>query len=179
MEPALDEEPTSLRSGVCRPTYAQLYDQFGPALYRAARTMLRSGAEAEDAVQDVFVNLVRSAQPLGRVENMGAYLFTILRHVVGRRLAQRETERRGMRLLAESPPDQSTNGPSSGPGDEQLERALLSLPDPQRQVIALKIDGGLTFAQIATVLGISLNTAASRYRYALEKLRIALGESKP
>jgi DNA-directed RNA polymerase specialized sigma24 family protein len=45
----------------------------------------------------------------------------------------------------------------------------------QREIIALKIDGELTFAQIGEVLGISPNTAASRYRLALEKLRTALG----
>ena len=44
----------------------------------------------------------------------------------------------------------------------------------QRDTVALKIDGGLTFAEIAAVMRTSPNTAASRYRYALEKLRAAL-----
>ena len=44
----------------------------------------------------------------------------------------------------------------------------------KREVIALKIEGELTFAQIAEALDISINTAASRYRYALEKLRVVL-----
>jgi RNA polymerase sigma-70 factor (ECF subfamily) len=48
---------------------------------------------------------------------------------------------------------------------------MQSLPAEQREVISLKIDGDLTFAQIAAVFDISPNTAASRYRYALEKLR--------
>jgi RNA polymerase sigma-70 factor (ECF subfamily) len=63
--------------------------------------------------------------------------------------------------------------PESAPRDD-LDHALALLPDDQREVIALKIDGGLTFAQIADVLNISPNTAASRYRYALEKLRSVL-----
>ena len=49
------------------------------------------------------------------------------------------------------------------------------MPLKQREIIALKIDGGLTFVQIGEVLGVSPNTAASRYRLALEKLRTALG----
>lgn len=57
---------------------------------------------------------------------------------------------------------------------DDLEMALASLPTEQREVIALKIDGGLTFAHIAEILNISPNTAASRYRYALQKLRQAL-----
>ena len=44
-----------------------------------------------------------------------------------------------------------------------------------REVIALKFDGGLTFREIAAVLGVSPNTAASRYRYAMAELRAALG----
>jgi RNA polymerase sigma-70 factor (ECF subfamily) len=56
----------------------------------------------------------------------------------------------------------------------RLQRAVLALPDEQRELIALKLDGGLTFAEIASVLAISPNTAASRYRYALEKLRTSL-----
>ena len=53
-------------------------------------------------------------------------------------------------------------------------RRLAGLPEAQREVVALKIDGGLTFAQIAKVTNVSLNTAAGRYRYALDKLRAAL-----
>jgi RNA polymerase sigma-70 factor (ECF subfamily) len=59
--------------------------------------------------------------------------------------------------------------------DDALAAAVAALPDAQREVVALKIDAGLTFAEIAAVTGTSLNTAASRYRYALEKLRTALG----
>ncbi|OPX21729.1 MAG: hypothetical protein B1H04_06155 [Planctomycetales bacterium 4484_123] len=49
---------------------------------------------------------------------------------------------------------------------------------PMSSRISLKIDGQLTFAQIGEVLGISPNTAASRYRYALEKLRRLLEKDK-
>ena len=55
---------------------------------------------------------------------------------------------------------------------------MLALPAEQREVIALKIDGELSFAQIAQVMGVSINTAASRYRYALEKLRTSLREGR-
>ena len=61
------------------------------------------------------------------------------------------------------------------PADERLERALAALPTDRREVIALKIDGGLTFREIAAVLGISPNTAASRYRYALAELATPSG----
>ena len=66
----------------------------------------------------------------------------------------------------------------SGACSERLQRALLALPPEQREVISLKIDGELTFAQIGEVLGMSMNTAASRYRYALDKLRTTLEANK-
>ena len=59
-----------------------------------------------------------------------------------------------------------------------LRRALCTLPEDQRQVTILHIWGDLTFSQIAEVLTISPNTAASRYRYALAKLREAMCASK-
>ena len=52
-----------------------------------------------------------------------------------------------------------------------IEAALRSLPEVQATVLVMKIWGGLTFPQIASVLNIPANTAASRYRYALDKLR--------
>ena len=55
--------------------------------------------------------------------------------------------------------------------DDQLQAAVASLPAEQREVVALKFQGGLTFAEIASAMGTSLNTAASRYRYAIDKLR--------
>ena len=56
----------------------------------------------------------------------------------------------------------------------RLEEAVVQLPSEQREVVVLKIWGGLTFAQIAEQLEVPANTAASRYRYALTKLRETL-----
>lgn len=55
-----------------------------------------------------------------------------------------------------------------------VESALATLPEEQREVLVLKIWGELTFAQIAVTLAISSDTAASRYRYALQRLQAAL-----
>jgi RNA polymerase sigma-70 factor (ECF subfamily) len=53
---------------------------------------------------------------------------------------------------------------------------MTHLPAPQREALVLKIWGGLSFPQIAEALGISANTAASRYRYAIARMREALVE---
>ncbi len=153
---------------------AALYDRFGSSMYRAALTMLRNREDAEDVVQDVFVSLVRSRTRLAAVEDLRAYLFTSLRRAAGRVAVRRQRQ-----PTASEEVEQATaaNQPRlHGQHDECLERAIGELPQLQREVIGLKIEGELTFAQIGQVLGVSQNTAASRYRYALEKLRAALGE---
>ena len=54
---------------------------------------------------------------------------------------------------------------------DELSEALAGLPEEQRAVVHLKLWEGLTFEEIAAALDISPNTAASRYRYGLDKLR--------
>lgn len=157
----------------CEDAFAALYDRYARPLYRVAWTLLRSRQDAEDAVQEVFLGLVRSRAALGRVENLGAYLFSALRHAAARLAAARKTEI----LPAREPPAREPK--DEGGIDPELfhllERGLAALPVEQREVLSLKIDGALTFVEVAAVLGIRPNTAASRYRYALEKLRAIMG----
>jgi RNA polymerase sigma-70 factor (ECF subfamily) len=153
--------------------FAELYDHFGPEMFHVAWVLLGNRADAEDAVQEVFVGLMRSRESLRQVVNLRAYVFASLRWAAGRIAAARKKERRApAQDLGELP---APGEPSRDLDQEvRLERALRALPAEQRELIALKIDAGLTFSEIASCLGISPNTAASRYRYALEKLRAAL-----
>jgi RNA polymerase sigma-70 factor, ECF subfamily len=172
-EPAHDPLGADLAEGK-ESAFAAVYDRFGASLFRTAAALLHSREDAEDAVQEVFVGLVRARHTLARVENLRAYLFAALRHAVGRRAAARERERVVPIDQAEEP---GTSAPAcEGDRAVRLELALRELPVEQRELVALKIDGGLTFGEIGGLLGISPNTAASRYRYALEKLRAALEE---
>jgi RNA polymerase sigma-70 factor (ECF subfamily) len=148
--------------------FAALYDRYGRSLFRVAWTLLRSRQDAEDAVQDVFLGLVRSRSALGRIENVRAYLFSALRHAAARLAARKPTDH--PRLVSDGQSGASRNGLDPEMAD-WLDRALAALPHEQREVLTLKIDGELTFEEVGAVLGISANTAASRYRYALEKMR--------
>jgi RNA polymerase sigma-70 factor (ECF subfamily) len=144
------------------------YERFAPRLLAVACGILGTQHDAEDAVQDLFLSLVKSRPTLGRVENLPAYLFASLRHAAARRIARQRIMPQLIDPLAAAAPAKSEI-----PAEQsaRLEQALASLPPEQREVIALKVDGGLKFHEIAAVLGTSPNTAASRYRYALEKLR--------
>ena len=156
--------------------FAVLYDRLAGRLLGAARTMTGGLSDAEDVVQELFVELARSRARLAGVNDLEAYVFTMLRNAVRRRGRRESIGRRAILAVAEARRASGALDASMAElPDDDLVTAVAALPEHQREVIALKIDGGLTFAEIAAITGTSLNTAASRYRYALDKLRTALG----
>ncbi len=175
--PGIDPLTVGLAAGDER-AYAELYDRYGGRLYRTALGMLGRREDAEDIVKEVFMGILQSRHRLVDVQCLTGYLFTALRRAAGR-CARRRAQSSALPEVAASTVSAATDRrDGSTPCSERLERALLSLPAEQREVISLKIDGELTFAQIAQVIGVNANTAASRYRYALEKLRGALEASQ-
>src|SRR3972149_7170748 len=140
--------------------FAELYDRFGVRLYRTALGILRSGEDAEDTVQEVFTALVRSRKALTKVNDLTAYLFSSWRRAAGQCVQRRQRESALLHAV-EDVDVPSVQKRTNHPFADHLEQALHGLPDEQREVISLKIDGELTFAQIAQVLGISINTARS------------------
>lgn len=157
--------------------FAALYDRLAARLLGVARTMTGSTTDAEDVVHDLFVDLARGRHRLAAVVDLEAYVFTMLRHAVGRRRRRAATGRRALVTVAHdrARPDHA----AAVLPDDELAAAVAGLPAAQREVVALKIDGGLTFAEIGRVMGTSLDTAASRYRYALARLRQALAQEDP
>jgi RNA polymerase sigma-70 factor (ECF subfamily) len=159
--------------------FAALYDRLAVRLLGAARTMTGSAADAEDVVQDLFVALARGRARLAAVADLEAYVFTMLRNAIRRRGRRAAIDRRAVLAIAEDRRDTGAHATAAAElPDDELAAAVAALPEAQREVVALKIDAGLTFAEIAAVTGTSLNTAASRYRYALEKLRTALADQE-
>ena len=145
--------------------YEQAYDRYSATLFRTAARMLGSQHDAEDAVQEVFGAMVKSRHRLIQVANLKAYLFTSLRHAAARIYGCRERHAAtGLEGVMDCPPQKADR-------TESLWTLVHSLPVEQREVLSLKVQGELTFREIGTVCGISPNTAASRYRYALEKLK--------
>ncbi len=129
---------------------------------------LRSRPDGEEVLQNVFVKIARDRRRLARARNLRAYLFTTARNAAidFRRKVRPEVPLENVDFGLEAPP---TEGPNS---DEKqlIASALTELPDDQRDVVVLKIYRDMTFREIAGVVGTSLNTVASRYRYGLEKL---------
>lgn len=148
--------------------YQSVYDQYGVALYRSALRLLGSRHDAEDAVQEVFVGVARSRKRMTDVHNLRAYLFTSLRHCVSR---VHESRARQAGLKQQLQWIRPTCSPLPGDPGGILWQTAEQLPAEQFEVVVLKLQGGLTFKEIGQVCGITQDTAASRYRYAIEKLR--------
>ena len=154
--------------------YETLYDQYAPRLLATALRQLGNQQDAEDCVHTVFMSLVRNRRRLNEVRDITAYLFVSLRRAAGSLSAKQAKEPIASQdLIARSAVVGEDQVPQSE-HHERLSRAWRRLPKQQREALALKIEGELTFSQIGEVLGIKPSTAATRYRYALEKLRDAM-----
>jgi len=150
-----------------------LYDRFGRVAYGLAYRILRDQSLAEDAVQEAFLAVWRSADAYKRER---AKPSTWILTVVHRRsvdLVRREERRRGEPL--EAAPE-----PTSGPADEDaslrdqrvaVQAALSELPGDQRQALELAYYGGLTQSQLAERLGVPLGTIKIRMFAGLGRLR--------
>jgi RNA polymerase sigma-70 factor (ECF subfamily) len=151
----------------------RLYDDHAQALFAFLLNVTRSEADTRDVLQELFIKLARQPKLLQNLRNERAFLLTLGHHAAINLIRRRGTrERNYQQLGAESA---SAFARSSDP-DEQvfrhaLSEALNDLPMDQRSVVHLKLWEGLTFDGIADTLKIPLNTAASRYRYGLDKLR--------
>jgi RNA polymerase sigma-70 factor (ECF subfamily) len=144
-------------------------EQHGAALVLLASHWVPSRADAEDVVQEAFVRFWRSRTS---VLDPVAYLYASVKHCALD--WQRSRQRRQQRELAVARPEVESLFARSVEQDERrsaIEAALRRLPTNQAEVLVMKIWGGLSFPQIAAALETSPNTAASRYRYALAKLR--------
>ena len=149
-------------------------DEHGPALVLFARQWVISHADAEDVVQEGFVRFWRSRD---RVAEPVAYLYACVKHC-GLDW-QRSGKRRMKREEATARPEAElmfAGGVEEHERRFAIEAALAQLPEKQREVLVMKVWGGLTFSQIAAGLEISADTAASRYRYALARLHEELAE---
>jgi RNA polymerase sigma-70 factor (ECF subfamily) len=145
-----------------------VYDVTASRLFRYATTLTRHRDDAEDALQATLVRIALRPNVLAEARFPWAYLLKIIRNEALNIVRRRKP----MRRLH----DQSTLGgdPSIAAAEPELHRivrlALDKLPPAQAEVVVLKIWEEMTFSEIGEVLGQSPNTAASRYRYALQKL---------
>lgn len=150
---------------------ADLYERYGARLYRHALLILANTAAAEDAVQEAFCRIVGAAKRNPDALNL-AYATRVVRNECYTLLRKRR------RLVySEEPLIECAAAAATEEERMVLNDALKNLPPEQREVVYLKVFEGHTFIEIAELCDTGINTAASRYRYAMASLRRAM-ESK-
>jgi RNA polymerase sigma-70 factor (ECF subfamily) len=153
--------------------FEQLYDEHAQAVFAFLLNFTRQDADTRDLLQEVFVKLARRPELLDGVRDERAFLLRLAHNLAIDLIRRRGTQhKRHEQLAAETlPVFAPAAGPDEGAFRQALGTALGELPSDQRAVVHLKLWEGLTFEQISELLGIPLNTAASRYRYGIDKLR--------
>ena len=170
----LFDEDTGLADETDR--WRQWLRRHGAALLLFARQWSSTLPDAEDAVQNGFLKFW---QTRSKARDEVAYLYASVRSAamdLGRNERRRVVREGNARETIESDFELPMER-----AERQLaiEAALHQLPGDQREVVVMKIWGGLTFSQIGEALGVSPNTAASRYRYALARLEAELSQEVP
>jgi RNA polymerase sigma-70 factor (ECF subfamily) len=155
----------------------ELYGRHGENLYRYLVFRLGSAEDAEDVLQETFCRFARYAVRWRFVRDPQAFVFRVARNEVNRFL-KRKLRRRVEEKMILSGAAGGFTAAFIAPEDRLLAALLRSadnLPAEQKEVVFLKVFDGMTFKEIGSVCGVSSNTAASRYRYGIEKLREAAG----
>jgi RNA polymerase sigma-70 factor (ECF subfamily) len=151
----------------------RLYDEHAQALFAFLLNFTRHEADTRDLLQELFVKLANRPELLDDVRDERAFLLRLAHNLAIDLIRRRGTREKNYEQLASAPAP--IFAPAAEPDEcafrEALSAALGEIPPDQRAVVHLKLWEGLTFDQIADLLGIPLNTAASRYRYGLDKLR--------
>jgi RNA polymerase sigma-70 factor (ECF subfamily) len=157
----------------------EIYDRYGGKIFGYLMMKLGSHSDAEDVFQEVFLRLARPSLRRRFVRSQRAYVLKAACNEANRFLESRVRDRAGTRQVRDS--GEFIRSAIQGPSLEEEALAaevLAQLPAEQREVIVLKIFEGLTFREIAAVCSLRPNTAASRYRSGIEKLRALLEESR-
>jgi len=155
----------------------RIYGKYKRNLLLLAMSLLNDRTASEDVVHDVFVSFVRGLDDFRLTGSLKSYLMTCTanharnRNKSERRWANEETD-------AEEAPDSCNGGPlESIVCNEQIEQlggALAALPFEQREAVMMRLHASMTFRDIAKACRISPNTAKSRYRYGIDKLKSLL-----
>ena len=151
----------------------RLYDDHAQALFAFLLNLTRDEQDTRDLLQEIFVKLARQPELLDGVREERAFLIRLAHNSAIDLMRRRGTRDKTREQFGaeEVSPFTPTSDLEEQTFRSALASALADLPPEQRTVVHLKLWEGLTFEQIADALEIPPNTAASRYRYGLDKLR--------
>jgi RNA polymerase sigma-70 factor (ECF subfamily) len=176
-EPVLLAVARGDRTGVSR-----CIEQYAPMIWSMARRMSMSPADAEDAVQEIFLDLWRYAKRFD--PNVGSEKIFV--SVLARRRLIDRTRHMQRQLAVERPleSDHLSQLATSSPAEQDVEisearRILAQLPIPHQEAISLSLVEGLSHGEIATRLGWPLGTVKTVIRRGILRLKDLMGDRLP
>ena len=148
-------------------TLTRLHADYAVGAYRFAWSVTKDESLAQEVVQELFLKLARDADAVANAQSERAMIFTMVRNLALDALRRRAREEKALQSWEQELPGwfQPTED------HEQLTLALATLPEEQRSVVHLHVWEDMTFREIGELLALPTQTVASRYRYALDKLR--------
>lgn len=148
-------------------TLTRLHAEHALGAYRFAWSVTKDEMMARDVVQELFLKLARDVDAVTKARSERAVIFTMVRNLALDALRCRAREEKALSQWEEQTP--TWFEPAAD--HEMLITALAELPEEQRSVVHLHVWEELSFREIGKLLSLPTQTVASRYRYALEKLR--------
>ena len=157
--------------------FEELFSRYGAALTRVMRRQIRSSEEASELVQQTFLQLHRARYDFRAGAQLRPWLYTIAlnlrREAVRRRIRQGSTHSETPERL-EQRATVAAHDPTLGETRRQVQEALAELPEGQRTVIALHWFDGLSFHEVAEVVGANLSAVKVRAHRGYRSLRLSL-----
>lgn len=154
----------------------QLYDAHAQAIFAFLIRFLKDESDVRDVMQDLFCRIASHPNLLNDARNKRAFLIKMAHRQAIDAIRRRDARTRAHHGLSELATSWTEQSPVSDESiiQDRLALAAENLPDDQATVIHLRLKEDMSFDQIAKTLEISPNTAASRYRYGINKLQTLL-----
>jgi RNA polymerase sigma factor (sigma-70 family) len=162
---------------------SELLEEYRPQLVRWARSLLRSDLDAEDAVQDAMLAVLRAPHLLAGVEDAAAWLYTVVRRrcidLIRRATSRRDYERGAAleELLDEEEPD-ALDEAERKQLVTNVARAVETLEPALREAFVGNALEGRTFEELSAATGIPMGTLMARKQKAIERIRRELGRQE-
>ena len=158
--------------------FAALVRRYERPVNRLALRYARDPDEAEDLAQRTFLRVLAHAADLRAGQPFAAYLFHVAANLCKNHLRDRARLVFGLSLETAAGADSPTDSLEGEQRRARVREALARLPLRQRQVVSLRLDAELPFAQVAEALGITENNAKVNYHYAVKRLKKLLGQEE-
>jgi RNA polymerase sigma-70 factor (ECF subfamily) len=153
-----------------------VYEKYADTLTSVAVSLLSDIHTAEDCLHDAFVDFAATVPAIRIHSNLRSYLISCVANRARDLLRKKARSANAGQELLEfvATADEPSSRLITDEGARQVFDALGQLPYEQREVFILHVQADMTFRDIADLVGASINTVQSRYRYGMEKLRSLL-----